>query len=212
MKRISRICLLFSLTLLTLSFAACGGTAEPSPTPEPTPTPVAATPTSEPTPEPTPEPEPEPDTDDGGLTIALALLDGEWTLVRSMFYTPRRGDVIVFSRHDFADGTPLLKRVIGLPGDVVDVNPETGLVYLNGEALGEPYISELIRSDRIGDIAYPHIVPEGHVFVIGDYRNNSADSRSGRIGPVDEREILDQAVAILRPLARTGRLPSQGRS
>jgi signal peptidase I len=138
-----------------------------------------------------------------GHSMAPTLLDGEQMIVRSIFYTPQRGDVIIFVRHDFQDGNPLVKRIIALAGDVVDVNPDTGLVYLNGEALDEPYISELIRRDRIGDIAYPHTVPAGHVFVIGDYRNNSADSRSSRIGPVDEREIIGRAVAVLLPLDRT---------
>jgi len=137
-----------------------------------------------------------------GYSMAPTLDHGERMLVRSAFYTPQRGDVIVFVRHDFADGTPLVKRVIALAGDVVDINPETGIVYLNGEPLDEPYISELIRRDRIGNIAYPHTVPEGHVFVIGDYRNNSLDSRSTIIGPVDEREIIGRAVAVILPLDR----------
>jgi len=143
-----------------------------------------------------------------GRSMSPTLLHGERMLVRSIFYTPQRGDIVIFSRHDIHNGTPLVKRVIGLAGDEVNVNPETGLVYLNGEALDEPYISERIRSDRIGNITYPHTVPEGHVFVIGDYRNDSLDSRSSRIGPVDEREILGRAVAILLPLSRAGLLNS----
>lgn len=125
-------------------------------------------------------------------------------IVRSLFYTPDRGDVIVFSRHDFQDGAAMVKRVIGLAGDVIYVNAESGFVYLNGEPLYEPYTNGLVRVT--GDISYPFTVPEGHVFVIGDNRNRSTDSRDSQIGPVDEREILGQVVLVIMPFNRFGSL------
>jgi signal peptidase I len=139
-----------------------------------------------------------------GLSMAPTLLYGDRMIVRSILYTPQRGDVVIFARHDFEDGAALVKRVIALEGDVVDVNPGTGFVYLNGEALYEPYANEPLRQRAGGEIHFPHTVPEGHVFVIGDNRNNSTDSRNIQIGPVDEREIIGQVVAVIMPFARIG--------
>jgi len=138
------------------------------------------------------------------ISMTPTLLDGDRMIVRSILYTPQRGDVVIFSRYDFSDGAALVKRIIGLAGDVIDVNPETGFVYLNGEPLYEPYANEPIRRVGMRDISFPHTVPEGHVFVIGDNRNHSTDSRDSDIGPVDEREIIGQVVAIILPLNRAG--------
>jgi len=143
----------------------------------------------------------------GPLRVQMAsmtptLLEGDQMVVRSIFYSPQRGDVVVFARHDFQDGQAIVKRVIALEGDVVDINTETGIVYLNGQALYEPFTNG--PTNRAGDMSYPFTVPEGHVFVIGDNRNNSMDSRHTEIGPVDEREIIGQVVAVILPFSRVG--------
>ena len=135
-------------------------------------------------------------------SMSPTLHDGDRMIVRSIFYTPRRGDVIVFSLHDFRDGDALVKRVIGLGGDVIEINGDTGVVYVNGEPLTEPYISG--PTHMTGNIDYPFTVPDGHVFVLGDNRRRSEDSRHRSIGTVDEREIIGQVMAVLMPFSRIG--------
>ena len=143
----------------------------------------------------------------GGQTIGVlgdsmlpTLAEDDRMIVRSIFYTPREGDIIVFSRHDFADGAALVKRVIALAGDVVDIDTTSGLVYVNGIPLQEPYTSGPVHVT--GTIQYPFTVPEGHVFAIGDNRNASTDSRHIEIGAVDEREIIGQVMAVILPFDR----------
>ncbi|MCL2563228.1 MAG: signal peptidase I [Oscillospiraceae bacterium] len=137
-----------------------------------------------------------------GDSMNPTLLDGDQVIVRSIFYTPRRGDVIVFVRYAVQDGTPLVKRVIALAGDVVDINAATGTVYVNGTAIDEPYSSE--HTTQAGNISYPFTVPPGYVFVLGDNRSpyGSLDSRHTMLGPVDEREIVGGVIAVASPLER----------
>ena len=135
-----------------------------------------------------------------GHSMMPTLHEGDRMIVRSIFYTPERGDVVVLSRHDFEDGAALVKRVIALAGDVVDVNTQTGLVYLNGRPLTEPYTNGPVL--EAGDMVYPFTVPPGHVFVIGDNRNHSSDSRHSSLGPVDEREIVGRLIAVIMPFNR----------
>ena len=137
----------------------------------------------------------------------MPTLDAEdRMLVRSIFYTPDRGDVVVLSRRSFEDGTALVKRVIALEGDVVNIDTTSGLVYVNDRPLHEPYVSDLTR--RLGSLSFPFAVPAGHVFVLGDNRNHSMDSRDIEIGAVDEREIIGQVVAVFLPLNRARLLVS----
>ena len=128
------------------------------------------------------------------------LHDGDRMIVRSIFYTADYGDIIIFSQQTFEDGAALVKRVIALAGDVVDINTQTGTVYVNGEALFEPFTSG--PSTRPVTTSFPYTVPEGHVFVLGDNRNGSTDSRDVEIGSVDQREIIGQVVAVVAPFSR----------
>jgi len=134
------------------------------------------------------------------VSMMPTLSEEDTMIVRRIFYTPDRGDIVVLSRHDFEDGAALVKRVIALEGDVVNIDPASGLVYVNGVALHEPYVNDLTR--RMGSVPFPFTVPEGHVFTLGDNRNNSMDSRDLEIGAVDEREIVGQVVAIIFPFNR----------
>ena len=134
------------------------------------------------------------------ISMMPTLAEHDRMIVRNLLYTPDRGDIIVFSRHDFEDGAALVKRVIGLEGDVIDIDTISGLVYVNGIALYEPYVNDLTR--RLGSVHFPFTVPAGHVFVLGDNRNNSLDSRDIDIGAIDEREIIGQVVAVVLPLNR----------
>jgi len=137
-----------------------------------------------------------------GVSMEPTLAHGDEMIVHSIFYTPERGDIIVFSKQNFRDGAAIVKRVIALEGDVVDIDPIAGVVYVNGMALYEPYTVE--PTYFMGDISYPFTVPPGQIFVIGDNRNNSGDSRSSGHGTVDEREIIGRVVAVVLPLDRAG--------
>ena len=86
---------------------------------------------------------------------------------------------------------PLIKRVIAVGGDTVDIDFVEGTVTVNGEVLSEPYINE--ATHRMSDVAFPITVPEGKVFVMGDNRNESLDSRSTTVGFIDTRYILGVA-------------------
>ncbi len=117
------------------------------------------------------------------------------------FHGPNRGDIVVFDAPPNAtqEGAtaPYIKRVIGLPGEMLEVR--AGRVLIDGQALDEPYTKEPSRHD-FG----PIVVPEDHYFVMGDNRNNSADSRYW--GPLDESRIIGKAVFRFWPLNKMGRV------
>ena len=121
------------------------------------------------------------------------------TVIMSGFmYTPKNGDIIVFrAPSDYFGDTPLVKRVIAVAGQTIDIDFDTGEVYLDGALLDEPYIKEptITRLNFEG----PVTVMEGHVFVMGDNRNHSSDSRDYRVGQVDTRLILGKVLFIAVP-------------
>ena len=101
---------------------------------------------------------------------------------------------------------PLVKRVIGIGGDVIDMDP-SGTVTVNDEALYEPYINDLNGQDMyLGDIQFPLTVPDGQVFVMGDNRNGSSDSRKAEVGTIPYEKIVGKAVFRLFPFNRMGRI------
>ena len=136
-----------------------------------------------------------------GPSMERTFFSGERVLISNLFYTPKQGDVVVF-RKDTYKQEALIKRIIALEGQKVDIDFERGLVYVDGVALDEPYVNTPtnLQLDFDGEIT----VPEGCVFVLGDNRNKSNDSRDDRIGCVDERYILGRVVLRLTPLSRFG--------
>lgn len=136
-----------------------------------------------------------------GVSMAPTLQNGNQLLARSIFYTPQRGDIVVVDGY-ITYGAPLVKRVIALGGDTVDINFETGEVFINGELITEPYISDL--TTRKFDMEFPLVVPEGKVFLMGDNRPSSLDSRSTSIGFVDEKDILGKVFIRLLPTSYFG--------
>jgi signal peptidase I len=108
-----------------------------------------------------------------------------------------QGDIVVASLDRFKDGEPIIKRVIATEGQLVDIDFDKGVVYVDGEMLNEPYT---YTDTNISEgMEFPLVVDEGCLFLMGDNRNGSMDSRDPRIGIVDEREILGKAVLLLVP-------------
>lgn len=136
-----------------------------------------------------------------GHSMEPTLYGGEHVLVQSMLYEPRRGDVVVVDGYS-AYGAPLVKRIIGLAGDVIDIDFSTGTVTRNGEVLEEAYISAPTTLQL--DVEFPVTVPAGRVFVLGDNRPGSKDSRSSEIGFPDERDLLGKVLWRITPLNKFG--------
>lgn len=136
-----------------------------------------------------------------GISMEPTLRDGDKILLRSALYEPSFGDIVVIDSYNNYQET-LVKRVIGMEGDTIDIDFERGIVYRNGEALEEPYISALTMT--AGDMHFPLVVPANSVFVMGDNRPYSKDSRYQEIGFVDERDIMGKAFFRMMPFGSFG--------
>ena len=134
-----------------------------------------------------------------GPSMKMTLLDGDYLLlINNLFYRePEKGDVVVVSKQEYDNGKPIVKRVIATEGQIVDMDFANGIVYVDGLPLEEDYINTPTNLDE-GSV-FPQIVEENHVFVMGDNRNNSKDSRSLEIGQIDKREILGKVALLMVP-------------
>lgn len=134
-----------------------------------------------------------------GTSMNMTLLDGDYLLLLSnLFYrNPEPGDIVIASKASFDDGTPIVKRVIAVEGQTVDIDFETGTVYVDGVAQQEDYIWTLTLTT--GGTHFPLTVEPGCVFVMGDNRGNSRDSRYPEIGLIDRREIVGKAIFLFLP-------------
>mgnify|MGYP000027084501 CR=1 FL=1 len=140
-----------------------------------------------------------------GHSMDPTLNDRDMLFLQCIAYEPKQGDVVVLHK-DFGDvETPIVKRVIAVGGQTVEIDYDTGTVYVDGQPLEEDYIMEpMVRPES------PYLqgtyweVPEGSVFVMGDNRNNSSDSRDSRLGPVDTRYVLGRAICTVLPFQHIG--------
>ena len=149
-----------------------------------------------------------------GNSMNNTLFDKDRVVISNFFYEPKAGDIVVISRNynnDLDDtarsASPIIKRVIATAGQTVDIDFERGIVYVDGEPLDEPYIKELTH--KSGSVTFPVTVPEKSVFVMGDNRNDSLDSRYIEIGDhgmVDTRYILGKAILRILPITSFGGL------
>ncbi len=140
--------------------------------------------------------------DVSGTSMNPTLLNGDKMLVSDLFYRPKAGDVVVFKTDSYDPNKALVKRVIATGGQEINIDFENGIVYVDGEPIQEDYINELTNTKL--DFIGPQTVPEGCVFVMGDNRNASTDSRKKEIGMVDERMILGRVYCVLYPLSELG--------
>ncbi len=130
-----------------------------------------------------------------GTSMKPTLQNNDKVVVSTVGYEAERGDIVVISSTDGLK-EPIIKRIIAVGGDTVDINFTTGVVTVNGTE--EDYTDELTSQQF--DIAFPITVPEGTVFVLGDNRGNSLDSRSTRVGCVDERLIVGKVLFRFFPI------------
>lgn len=142
-----------------------------------------------------------------GSSMNDTLVDGDRLLLISglLYNDPNQGDVIVAAKDTFKEGEPIIKRIVATEGQTVDIDFKTGTVYVDGVALVEDYIST--PTTDFEGVHFPLTVPDGCVFVMGDNRGDSMDSRSPQIGFIDEREILGKAVFLLIPGTGKGDYP-----
>ena len=136
--------------------------------------------------------------DVSGSSMNPNLWNGDKMLVSGLFYTPKAGDIVIFKKPSYSTEKALVKRVIATEGQTVNIDFEQGIVYIDGKPIEEDYIAELTRTKE--DFIGPKTVPEGCVFVMGDNRNASTDSRDSRIGMVDTRYIVGKAMMVIYPL------------
>ncbi|MEG1459902.1 MAG: signal peptidase I [Oscillospiraceae bacterium] len=136
-----------------------------------------------------------------GSSMVPTFHDGDSVIISKLFYEPKQGDVVVLRKLKFQE-EPIIKRVIATEGQTVDIDFETGVVYVNDLPLEEPYTAEptLTPLDFEGKIT----VPENNVFVMGDNRNRSTDSREATIGCVDERYIMGKVLLRILPIGSFG--------
>lgn len=140
--------------------------------------------------------------DVNGTSMVPTLRNGDKVLVSDLFYEPERGDIVVFKKDSYDDNKALVKRVIAVEGDVVNIDFERGIVYVNGEAVEEDYI-DVLTTTKI-DFIGPQTVPENCLFVMGDNRNASTDSRDKRIGMVDKRLVIGKVLMVVYPFEYFG--------
>ena len=139
-----------------------------------------------------------------GPSMNATLVHGDYLLlINNVFYAePKQGDIVVVSKDSYDDGTPLVKRVIATENQKVDIDFEHGIVYVDGQALDEPYIYSPTTLKE--GVQFPLVVEEGCIFVLGDNRMDSKDSRSPEIGLIDTREVLGKAIFLFMPGSNKG--------
>lgn len=139
--------------------------------------------------------------DVSGDSMNPTLLNGDKLVVSDVFYKPKQGDIVIFRKDEYK-AEALVKRVIATEGQTIEIDFDRGRVYVDGELLDEPYIAEPTHNQL--DFQGPQTVPEGCVFVMGDNRNASSDSRRAQIGMVDERLIVGKVLLRVFPLDSIG--------
>lgn len=133
-----------------------------------------------------------------GRSMMNTLLDNDKVVVTNFMYTPKDNDIVVISHAEQYD-KPIIKRVIATEGQTLSIDYENQRVYVDGTLIDEPYVSSELKE---GNADIPSVIPEGKVFVMGDNRLDSLDSRYSEIGLIDEENIIGKAQFVIMPLTR----------
>jgi signal peptidase I len=134
-----------------------------------------------------------------GESMMNTLKNGDKVVICNVDYTPKQGDIIVLSTK--AVKTPIIKRVIAVGGQTVDIDYNANKVYVDGKEYDAPIKDSM---QKMGDVTLPAKVPDDCVFVMGDNRNNSFDSRYSDVGMIKTKYILGHAVFRLLPFSTFG--------
>ena len=145
-----------------------------------------------------------------GASMESTLNHGDNLIVDKVTYRfrdPQRFDIIVFP-FQYEEDTYYIKRIIGLPGETVQIGLD-GTIYIDGEELEENYGREVIKPENVGIAIEPVVLGEDEYFVMGDNRNNSSDSRMEVVGNIHRDDIIGRAWLRIWPLADMGILKHQ---
>ena len=134
-----------------------------------------------------------------GPSMMNTLNNGDWLVVSAFITEPERGDIVIITQPN-SFNEPIVKRVIAVGGDTIDIDFKTATVYINGKEINEPYLGSSTITDD-GAWQYPLTLEEGQDFVMGDNRQHSSDSRSPYIGLIDENYILGQVLFRFSPIS-----------
>lgn len=156
-----------------------------------------------------------------GHSMESTLQDQDKLFMTDLLYTPERGDIVIVDNNvshiydqngNLVEGSGLststtekrlIKRVIAVGGETLDIDFTTGIITIDGEVLVESYINNLTVNDE-GAFTYPLTIPEGYYFVMGDNRQHSSDSRHPMVGLVSEEQIMGKAVFRFAPISNFG--------
>ena len=134
-----------------------------------------------------------------GDSMNTTLLDGDilFLVSNNVYREPAQGDIVVISKQTFDNGAPIVKRIIAVEGQIVDIDFENGIVYVDGLPLDEPYVNT--PTNRQEGMAFPMLIEKGCYFVLGDNRNNSRDSRHPDIGQIRKKEVIGKVIFLFLP-------------
>lgn len=140
-----------------------------------------------------------------GSSMYDTLSTKDKVIVTNFMYTPKTNDIVVIS-HGAQYANPIIKRVIATEGQTLEIDYENDRIIVDGIVIKEPYIDGSTFEGNIGDNEIPYVIPEGKIFVMGDNRKVSLDSRSTKIGLIDVKDVIGKAEFVAFPFDHFGYL------